>query len=271
MSSFSHAIQTQDRSRSSSARPSFSSHNTSDRLREGERKSSTPKSSIRVPRNSVFKEVGLDNLDDDVHHSQVAKEAAVPDVEIEHPKQQSITFDDIVKDVEKSEKTEKKSSNQAWLSKIGKVTRPMIKTSSSAPPGSLTTIPRLALIAILIAVVVPGFRPSGGEESVIVGGVNAGITRTAKLVESWSTIEGRTDGPTDICTRWGHQSKLARLRRILDIGLCRRDADQIAAAVVNGTLYIYGGEATTYSGQTSDTWSRFLLPLISLSRDCANI
>jgi hypothetical protein len=42
----------------------------------------------------------------------------------------------------------------------------------------------------------------------------------------------RADSPTDVCKRWSQQS-----------------------AVVNGTLYLYGGRATTSSDQTSNTWS----------------
>lgn len=30
----------------------------------------------------------------------------------------------------------------------------------------------------------------------------------------------------------------------------------MAAALVNGTLYIYGGQASTETGQTENTWSK---------------
>jgi len=42
----------------------------------------------------------------------------------------------------------------------------------------------------------------------------------------------RANSPTDVCTRWAHQS-----------------------ALVNGTVYIYGGQATTSAGQTQNTWN----------------
>jgi hypothetical protein len=35
-------------------------------------------------------------------------------------------------------------------------------------------------------------------------------------------------------------------------------ADIFAGAVVNGTLYIYGGQAKTSAGQSSNTWSKSL-------------
>lgn len=42
----------------------------------------------------------------------------------------------------------------------------------------------------------------------------------------------RDDSPTDVCTRWSHQS-----------------------AVVNGTLYVYGGRSTQQEGQNTNTWN----------------
>ncbi|KAK0932738.1 hypothetical protein LTR29_015696 [Friedmanniomyces endolithicus] len=48
----------------------------------------------------------------------------------------------------------------------------------------------------------------------------------------------RADSPTNICFRWAQQS-----------------------AIVNGTLYLYGGQATTQPGQTSDTWNNDLLTM----------
>ncbi|KAI7339573.1 kelch repeat protein [Hortaea werneckii] len=48
----------------------------------------------------------------------------------------------------------------------------------------------------------------------------------------------RSDSPTDVCFRWAQQS-----------------------AIVNGTLYLYGGEATTQASQTSNTWNNDFLTL----------
>lgn len=53
------------------------------------------------------------------------------------------------------------------------------------------------------------------------------------MVENGRTLEGRADSPTDVCTRWSHQS-----------------------AVVNGTMYVYGGRSKTKSDQTDNTWSK---------------
>ena len=49
-------------------------------------------------------------------------------------------------------------------------------------------------------------------------------------------LERRANSPTDVCKRWSQQS-----------------------AIVNGTLYLYGGRATMSSSQTSDTWSMHMM------------
>ncbi|KAF2273986.1 kelch repeat protein-like protein [Westerdykella ornata] len=53
-----------------------------------------------------------------------------------------------------------------------------------------------------------------------------------------ATVSKREDTNTQVCKRWAHQS-----------------------AVVNGTLYIYGGRSTTDSKQTSNTWTNDFLAL----------
>lgn len=57
--------------------------------------------------------------------------------------------------------------------------------------------------------------------------------------DGWPIFGKRADSRTDVCLRWSHQSVL-----------------------VKDTIYIYGGQARTSSGQTSDTWS--MLPLTDI-------
>lgn len=52
------------------------------------------------------------------------------------------------------------------------------------------------------------------------------------------TLDRRADSPTDVCFRWAQQS-----------------------AVNNGTLYLYGGQATTSSTQDSNAWNNNFLSL----------
>lgn len=54
--------------------------------------------------------------------------------------------------------------------------------------------------------------------------------------ERWNVK--REDSPTDVCSRWSHQS-----------------------AVVNGTLYLYGGRSTQAAGQNENTWNNDFLSL----------
>lgn len=54
--------------------------------------------------------------------------------------------------------------------------------------------------------------------------------------EQWNMK--RENSPTDVCSRWSHQS-----------------------AVVNGTLYLYGGRSTQAAGQNENTWNNDFLSL----------
>lgn len=71
-------------------------------------------------------------------------------------------------------------------------------------------------------------------------GVRGGVIRAPKvdsiLVEA--DLAKRENSPTDVCTRFSHQS-----------------------ALVNGTIYVYGGQATRRPGQKNDTWNNDFLTL----------
>lgn len=189
--------------RGTRARLSFSSHVASDGLREGDRPSAVaiPKSKIKPPRRSVFREIGLDDVDRS--HTPYIDQPKTPTfVEMAETKESNkITLDHILKDLEPKDTEAAKKSSRS------KVSRPSIKAAASAPPALLPTFPRVALIVLLICVVVPGFR-----YSVNIGGVDGGVIRAAEMVENGSMIEGRQNSPTAVCTRWAHQSTLPGLR-----------------------------------------------------------
>lgn len=71
-------------------------------------------------------------------------------------------------------------------------------------------------------------------------GAEGGIIRAPEtdgiLVEA--AMAKRANSPTDVCTRWAHQS-----------------------ALVNGTLYVYGGQATQQPQQLNNTWNNDFLTL----------
>ncbi|KAH6719053.1 hypothetical protein BKA61DRAFT_268821 [Leptodontidium sp. MPI-SDFR-AT-0119] len=247
--SFSHDIVPQGLpERGRLGRPSFSSQKTTDRLRESERRpsistSSAPKKKkIKQQRRSVFREEGLDDLSRSVYQDGPGFDLrSLHEDAHKAGTEGGGDNEGVLRESRQGENVRMEGGvggGQSWYSKLGKGSRPLIKSSATAPPGSFSSIPRVALIVFLIAVVVPGFRYSGGKDKVVIGGADAGVIRTAELVDNASTIEGRADSPTSTCTRWAHQ-----------------------IANVNGTVYIYGGQAKSTSGQTTDTWNNNFLTL----------
>lgn len=169
----------------------------------------------RKARRSVFREEGLDDLDHSVHY--IGNQRSNPPLAREdEPRERSITLDGKFSIAEHTEEVEhkeedsqddesNKKSASPWLSKIKRSPRPKITTAASAPPSTFTSVPRVALLVFLIALVVPGFRYNGGEDIVSVG-ADAGVIMRTELVETGNTIEGRATSPTDTCTRWSHMS-----------------------------------------------------------------
>ncbi|RMX92424.1 hypothetical protein D0868_13417 [Hortaea werneckii] len=68
--------------------------------------------------------------------------------------------------------------------------------------------------------------------------VDGGPVRKDLGTNTSQDLAKRFDSPTDVCFRWAQQS-----------------------AIVNGTLYLYGGEATTQASQTANTWNNDFLSL----------
>ncbi|KAF9634480.1 Kelch-type beta propeller [Lasiodiplodia theobromae] len=98
-----------------------------------------------------------------------------------------------------------------------------------ATAGGMTRLHRLCVLALLVFLVIPVTHRLPVFGSTVAGppyGVNAA------LIPREGMLYGRANSPTDVCTRWSH-----------------------ATAIVNGTLYIYGGRAKTESDQTSNTWN----------------
>jgi hypothetical protein len=198
---------------SDARRPGFSSSKTSDRLRESAYK---PRfgSKIKSRRQSVFREEGLEDLDTAIHPSHPAHESHKSDSETsptqdtKELKASSDTTRTSTDTKDSSDMTRASIDSSRWYSKFYKGSRPTVKGSSTAPPGPLSSLPRVALITFLIAIVVPGFRYSSGNGQAMMGGADAGVIRTGELVDNGSVIEGRANSPTDVCRRWAHQSQL---------------------------------------------------------------
>ena len=110
---------------------------------------------------------------------------------------------------------------------------------------SLSSIPRCYFLTLLIAVFLPLLHnsPLVANAGVPVVGVEGSIIRAREAYQG--PIDGlhvdiakRDNSPTDACTRFSHQT-----------------------AIVNGTIYVYGGQATQKTGQSSNKWNNNFLAL----------
>lgn len=101
---------------------------------------------------------------------------------------------------------------------------------------------RLGILVFLLAVTLPLLQnnPVVGNNGHTLFGVRGGVipSTPAEYMGEVAEFLRRGDTPTDVCTRWSHQT-----------------------ALVNGTLYIYGGRKTTDAQQTSDTWNNDFLSM----------
>lgn len=118
---------------------------------------------------------------------------------------------------------------------------PEISTAKSAATphqygSSATIVSRLSFLAVVLAIMIPVLHMSPLLQTgpAVLGAEAAPTTPmpgTHQNLES-TRLHSRQDNAADICLRWSHQS-----------------------AVVNGTLYLYGGRSKTDSNQASNTWS----------------
>ena len=116
---------------------------------------------------------------------------------------------------------------------------------SATRSSTVLAMPRLYVFSFLIAIFLPLLHSSpligkAGESAI---GVEGGVIRnTARDAEIMSEMGGemvkRQNSPTDVCNRWAH-----------------------ASAIVNGTIYVYGGQATQEIGQKQNTWNNNFLSL----------
>jgi hypothetical protein len=113
------------------------------------------------------------------------------------------------------------------------LTAPVVSPTGSRSMATL--VRRLSLLALVLAIAIPisHFGPSSGSKLPTLGATGVPIAdQPGPIFED--VLAKRAGSPTDYCKRWSQQS-----------------------ALVNGTLYLYGGRATTSSSQTSNTWSTY--------------
>ncbi|KAF2402383.1 hypothetical protein EJ06DRAFT_528494 [Trichodelitschia bisporula] len=108
---------------------------------------------------------------------------------------------------------------------------PTITAIMPGPGLFASALRSLGFLALVFAlVIVPVVQQLSGSATPLLG-VSAGSVTSSRLAK-------RDNTPTDVCKRWSQQS-----------------------ALVNGTLYLYGGRSTTGSSQKSNTWNNDFLSL----------
>ncbi|KAK4226733.1 hypothetical protein QBC38DRAFT_365818 [Podospora fimiseda] len=240
-------------------RPKFHHRCTNDRLREGSQSVlflSSMSGKIRKDRKSVFKELGLDT---DQPNGPYASEHEFGEItglaspaSTFSPNQENASDDGKSEtggnqNRDQGEQNQNDSarspaspsrSSRPWYSRLTPSRRPKVRAVSSAPPPSVSSFSRVSMIALLIAVVLPAFSFYNGDEKVALAGVAEAGVISGRMEDSGPFLEPRADSPTKVCKRWAHQS-----------------------AHLNGTLYIYGGQATNSQDQKSDAWNNNFLAL----------
>ena len=109
---------------------------------------------------------------------------------------------------------------------------------ASPPSSPFPTMSRLILFAFVFALIIPTLHnPPWIGKAGALAGAKMGIVRNSargRGMPLGKSVKKRDDSPTDVCKRWSQQ-----------------------AAVVNGTMYLYGGRVTMDASQTENTWSTF--------------
>ncbi|KAI0423151.1 hypothetical protein F5X98DRAFT_382457 [Xylaria grammica] len=213
-------------------RPRFNSQVTSDRLEESSRLMAFPVSGkIRKGRKSVFREIGLedDDRDDGENAEYSAGRRSFEDKQFSESTRRVSDSGPSARGRKDSAGGESAREKSSWFSKLIPEKRPKIKSAATAPPASIAGLHRFTLIALLIAVVLPAIGYNNGRRKVDLNGANAGVIRkpAARVI-----LEDRANSSMSVCKRWAGQS-----------------------AVLNGTLYYYGGRAKTTTDQTTNTWT----------------
>lgn len=99
------------------------------------------------------------------------------------------------------------------------------------------TMSRLMFFALVLAVMIPSFGNSPFFKAGITPiGAKAGPIKVPieEHKQTLPAVQKRQDSDTEICKRWSGQS-----------------------AVVNGTMYYYGGRKSTSADQTTNEWSKY--------------
>jgi hypothetical protein len=176
---------------------------------------------VRPRRTSAFREVGL--VDDDEEEEKLVlprPNRSRPTLKVRFRSKNDI-FQPTIEEEDDWEDTSAVSSDDETPVAIA------VPNIRKRP----TITDRFALVAfvIIISTLIAQLVPLGKSRMLSVGAVPPGRERALEM-----SLSRRQDSdPTDYCKKWSQQS-----------------------AIVNGTLYLYGGRKTTSASQTDNTWSK---------------
>ena len=188
-------------------------------------------------RASVFKELDLDTmLDAQTSHAHRTAINSLTSRPTQRLRNQPDSFDSVHSDdaspispdgSESSTRSEITASENEW-------TKSWQALSSS----------RLLMLAFVMLVAMPLLydTPALGKAGPSIIGAKAGVIRSSGPQKK-DFVDGKLETrqaitQTNVCNRWSQQS-----------------------ALVNGTIYLYGGHTTTTADQTSDTWNNDFLTI----------
>ncbi|RYP48246.1 hypothetical protein DL768_005853 [Monosporascus sp. mg162] len=173
-------------------------------------------SKIRKGRRSIFREEGLEIIDHGVEPQRRASAGVGEEASRENT---GLRSESTRPSEQRSAEAQRESKGiTRWLSKkLGPGKRPRLVKSATSGPPSAAVLSRVSTIALLIAVVLPSSSYNNGRQTAKISGAEAAVISTPE-----NALAARQNSPTDVCTRWAGQS-----------------------AVLNGTMYIYGGRSKT--------------------------
>ncbi|MCJ1437713.1 hypothetical protein MMC27_007100 [Xylographa pallens] len=180
---------------------------------------------------SYFKELDIEGTSDHNNNNATRPQRRV------RFKSKSDIFEVLDSDTEAASSGEDQVKIGVWVA----ADSPMTTTKANTLTQSRILQPwsRVFPITIVFAIflILLHISPLISQAGTVAIGAEAGVIRVPRdpvLVEA--DLDKRQDTPTVVCTRWAHQS-----------------------ALVNGTLYIYGGQATQDPQQANNTWNNDFL------------
>lgn len=195
----------------------------------------------RARRRSAFQETGLESANGSVGREGVktTRPSAATSTRRERP--QSVRFrskDEVYTFARHEDEEEPSEERLARLMNAN--ARPLGPTHSPLPDGSHSIMYRFGAFLLLLAGVFPLLQNLGllSHGPIGIQGVRGGPIPEDARAQASHELEKRQNSPTDVCFRWAQQS-----------------------AIVNGTLYLYGGQASEESDQTQNTWNNNFLRL----------